>query len=84
MVNDYIPMGNGEFVVEIRVSDRLDGTSLSRLFQNGSDDVPQVLLVKHRSLSIVHSPEDHVLYAKDILVLFGTLESLRAFAPKLA
>lgn len=41
MVNDYIPMGNGEFVVEIRVSDRLDGTSLSRLFQNGSDDVPR-------------------------------------------
>src|SRR5690606_10222511 len=29
MVNDYISLGNGEFVVEITVSERLDGVALS-------------------------------------------------------
>lgn len=83
MVNDYIPIGNGEFVVEIRVSDRLDGKPLSS-FLNGGRDMPQVLLIKHRSEATTHPPADHVVYAKDIMVLFGTLESLRALAPRLA
>lgn len=83
MVNDYIPIGNGEFVVEIRVSDRLDGVPLSSIFE-AAPEAPQVLLVKHRSQSIPHPQPDHTVYAKDIVVLFGTLESLRALAPRLA
>lgn len=83
MVNDYISIGNGEFVVEIRVSERLDGVPLSNIMQDGPES-PQVLLVKHRSHSLVHPPADHVLYAKDILVLFGSLDSLRGMAPRLA
>lgn len=83
MVNDYIPIGNGEFVVEIRVSERLDGTPLSKVFSE-APDAPQVLLIKHRSQATVHPPADHVVYAKDIVVLFGSLDSLRALAPRLA
>ncbi len=83
MVNDYIPVGNGEFVVEIRVSDRLDGLPLSRIVRDDPES-PQVLLVKHRTQATVHPPADHVVYGKDIVVLFGTLESLRAMAPSLA
>lgn len=83
MVNDYIPIGNGEFVVEIRVSERLDGLPLSRIMRE-DPEAPQVLLVKHRSHATVHPQPDHVMYAKDIVVLFGTLESLRAMAPSLA
>ena len=83
MVNDYIPLGNGEFVVEIRVSERLDGLPLSKILRDGPH-VPQVLLVKHRSQAIAHPASDHVIYTKDILVMYGTLESLRALAPRLA
>ncbi len=83
MVNDYIPLGNGEFVVEIRVSDRLDGKPLSSVLQDGTDS-PQVLLLKHRSQSLAHPPADHILHGKDILVMFGTLDSLRALAPRLS
>ncbi len=83
MVNDYISIGNGEFVVEIRVSERLDGVPLSNIMQDGPES-PQVLLVKHRSHSLVYPPADHILYAKDILVLFGSLDSLRGMAPRLA
>lgn len=82
MVNDYIPLGNGEFVVEIRVSERLDGLSLSDILRDGKN-TPQVLLIKHRSLATPHPPADHIVYAKDILVMYGTLESLRAMAPRL-
>lgn len=81
MVNDYIPIGNGEFVVEIRVSERLDGAPLSKFLHGPAS--PQVLLVKHRSAVTTHPPPDHVVHAKDILVMYGTLESLRAMAPRL-
>jgi trk system potassium uptake protein TrkA len=83
MVNDYIPLGNGEFVVEITVSERLDGTPLSRLVQQDIS-APQVLLVKHRSEVTLHPPPDHIVHAKDILVMFGDLDALRALAPRLA
>lgn len=83
MVNDYIPLGNGEFIVEIRVSEKLEGKTVADLFREGPN-LPQVMLVKHRSLATVHPPSDHVLHAKDILVMYGTLESLRALAPRLA
>lgn len=83
MVNDYIPIGNGEFVVEIRVSDRLEGKTLSQIVQK-APNAPQVLLIKHHSQATVHPPDDHVVHAKDIMVMYGTLDSLRAMAPKLA
>jgi|SRR5690606_20505782 len=83
MVNDYIPLGNGEFVVEIRVSDRLDGKPLSAILRDGPE-APRVLLVKHRSHAIVQPPAEHVVHANDMMVMFGTLESLRAMAPRLA
>lgn len=83
MVNDYIPLGNGEFVVEIRASERLEGRALSDVLGDGAD-LPQVLLIKHRSQATPHPPADHLVHAKDVLVMYGTLESLRAMAPRLA
>jgi K+ transport systems, NAD-binding component len=82
MVDDYIPLGNGEFVVEIRVSERLAGKTLTNILKN-DPRAPKVLLIKQRSQATVHPPDDFVLQANDILVMFGTLESLRALAPSL-
>src|SRR5690606_28705788 len=83
MVNDYISLGNGEFVVEITVSERLDGVALSQIFPEGPE-TPRVMLVKHRSQTTVHPPTAHIVHAKDVVVMFGTLDSLRAMAPRLA
>src|SRR5690606_4921216 len=82
MVNDYIPLGNGEFVVEIRVSEALDGKPLANVVKD-DPTLPQALLIKHRSQAIVSPPDDHILHANDILVMYGSLEALRALAPRL-
>ncbi len=82
MVNDYIPLGNGEFVVEIRVSERLEGKTLASIV-SGDPTLPQALLLKHRSQALLHPPEDHILHANDILVMYGSLDALRALAPRL-
>jgi trk system potassium uptake protein TrkA len=83
MVNDYISIGNGEFVVEIDVSERLDGVPLNDVMPL-DPDVIHVLLVKRKTQLTVHPPREFVLRAKDILVILGQLSALKTIAPKLA
>ncbi len=83
MINDYIALGNGDFVVEITVSARLDGQTLGGVLAQHSENV-QVLLIKHRTNSTLHPDAEHILRAKDLLLLFGQLNALRSIAPKLA
>src|SRR5690606_29995299 len=83
MVEDYISLGNGEFIVEIHVSEQLDGAPIGR-FLHDAPETPRVMLVKHRRQTTVHPPTDHIVHAKDVVVMFGTLDSLRAMAPRLA
>ena len=82
MVNDYISIGNGEFVVEIEISEKLDGTALSKVLANEPDSL-HVLLIKRRADITVHPSQDFILQAKDILVMLGQLNTLKAIAPKL-
>lgn len=82
MVNDYISMGNGEFVVEIDVSERLEGVPLSEVLK-GVPETIHVLLVKRRADLTVHPPGEFTLQAKDVLVLLGQLSTLKTIAPKL-
>ncbi|HLU18749.1 MAG TPA: TrkA family potassium uptake protein [Pusillimonas sp.] len=83
MVEDYISLGNGEFVVEIHVSDQLDGMSISKLLQNTPSSI-HVLLVKRRAEITVHPPAEFEVRGNDVLVLLGQLHALKAIAPKLA
>ena len=82
MVNDYISIGNGEFVVEIDVSEHLEGAPLSQVLKDVPDTI-QVLLVKRRTDITVHPPGEFTLQAKDVLVLLGQLNTLKTIAPKL-
>lgn len=82
MVNDYISIGNGEFVVEIDVSPHLTGAPLSKVLDNVSETI-HVLLVKRKTEITVHPPADFILEASDVLVLLGQLSALKAIAPKL-
>ncbi|HHU93719.1 MAG TPA: TrkA family potassium uptake protein [Alcaligenaceae bacterium] len=82
MVNDYISLGNGEFVVEITASERLDDISIGDVLHT-NNDVVEVLLIKRKTQILVRPADDFILQAKDILVLFGPLNVLRTIAPKL-
>lgn len=82
MVNDYISIGNGEFVVEINASKKLEGVTLQHILP----DEPQklhVLIVKRKTQVTVHPSLDFEIQANDILVLSGQLSTLRTIAPRL-
>lgn len=83
MVNDYISIGNGEFIVEIDVSKQLQGTRLHQ-FRDKFQDTVHALLVKRKTDVTVHPPDDFTLQANDILILSGQLDALKTIAPKLA
>ncbi len=83
MVNDYISMGNGEFVVEISVSERLKGVPISQVLQ-GQPDTIHVLLVKRKAEITVHPTSDFILQPNDTLVILGQLGTLKTIAPVLA
>src|SRR5690606_17990528 len=82
MVNDYISIGNREFVVEIDVSEHLEGVALGQVLKDVPDSI-HVLLVKRRADITVHPPGEFSLKAKDVLVLLGQLHTLKTIAPKL-
>lgn len=81
MVNDYISLGNGQFVVEIDTSPQLEGTSLDQI-TSLEDDI-HILLVKRKSDIIPHPDGAFELQAHDILVVYGQLHALKALAPQL-
>lgn len=82
MVNDYISIGNGEFVVEITVNEKLESVTLQHIVPAEPLKL-HVLLVKRKTQVTVHPSLDFVLHANDILVLSGQLSTLRTIAPRL-
>lgn len=82
MVNDYISIGNGEFVVEIQVSKHLEGAPISQFMQDSIDTI-NVLLVKRKTTVTVHPSNNFTLEANDTLILSGPLSALKTIAPKL-
>lgn len=82
MVNDYISLGNGEFIVEIDVSEGLENVAISDAFATHKPDI-HVLVVKRKNNLFVHPEPDFALQPKDTLVLLGRLNDLRSIAPRL-
>lgn len=81
MVSDYISLGNGEFVVEISVSEHLNDVALKHILDKGGS--LHVLLIKRKTEVFVHPDADFRLQPKDILIVSGQLAVLRSLAPKL-
>lgn len=82
MVNDYISLGNGEFIVELTISQRLGGTSIQSLIAS-HEDVLHALLVKRKSRLYPHPDATFELQHNDTLILAGPLVILRSLAPRL-
>lgn len=83
MVNDYIALGNGDFVVEIEASEKLSGRTLGDALTTEPPGAIHALAVKRRGETTLHPTEQFVVRAKDTLILFGPLQNLKMAAPKL-
>jgi len=82
MVDDYISLGNGEFIVELTISQRLDGVPIQRITE-GHEDVLHPLLLKRKTHLYPHPAGDFALQHNDTLIVAGPLATLRALAPRL-
>ncbi len=82
MVNDYISLGNGEFIVEIDVSENLKNVSIEEILEADASQL-HVLVVKRKNKLFVKPEPDFTLNPKDVLVILGKLNVLRSIAPRL-
>lgn len=82
MVNNYIGLGDDEFVVEVLASETLEGTTLSGLMGENSTE-STVVLVKRGADVHRHPDLDFELREGDQLVIAGPLQELKSLARNL-
>lgn len=82
MINQYLALGHSQYLVEISVNSRLNGTTLPALLQETKHQVKTVL-IKRRDQLFCPVPDDFVLATDDCLILAGTLPMLKSLAPRL-
>lgn len=83
MVNDYIALGDGLYVVEIHIKVHLHGHQLSKLLADTKGAI-DTLLIKRQSKTLTHIAPDFAVQENDILLLCGKRAALKHIAPKLA
>lgn len=82
MVNDYLSLGHGLYVVEVNIRASLHDSSIGQVLGDVKGSV-QTVLIK-RGQEIINSLEhDFVLQEKDIILLCGTRAELKYLAPRL-
>jgi trk system potassium uptake protein TrkA len=77
-VLDYISLGDDQFTVEIRASERLAGQTLEALHLKEHE--VQCLLIKHGSEVMAPAPGTHRFQVNDRMLLLGLLSNLRKVA----
>lgn len=82
MVTDYIAIGHGFYIVEIKLTDRLDDSSLSQILGDYLQSVETLLIKRHEEL-FTKPDEDFTLRSGDSLLLCGTHDTLKRLAPRL-
>ncbi|HDF8080071.1 TPA: TrkA family potassium uptake protein [Vibrio parahaemolyticus] len=82
MVNNYLDMGHGLYVVEIHVKSNLHDTPLSKLISRGSYNI-QPILVKREEAVYTNINDEFVLNEFDTLLLCGSRAELKYVAPRL-
>jgi len=82
MVNQYLALGNNQYLVEIDITQRLQGSTVAALLADANAFVKAVL-VKRRDKLFSPLASDFVLEHHDRLVLAGSLDILKSLAPKL-
>ncbi len=82
MINDYISLGSGDFIVEITASAQYEGQVLSTLLDHEKEHV-EVLLIKRKAQITTRPDPNFMLQSGDLVVVFGHFQDLRNIAPKL-
>ncbi|HCZ9271438.1 TPA: TrkA family potassium uptake protein [Vibrio alginolyticus] len=82
MVNNYLAIGHGLYVVEIHIKSTLHESPLSQVLGDARGSVKAVLVKRDQDV-IVDVKESFVLKANDIILLCGTRAELKYLAPRL-
>ncbi|WP_137170666.1 TrkA family potassium uptake protein [Marinomonas sp. FW-1] len=83
MVNDYLSIGHGLYVVEIHIKPQLDERPLGDVLDPAKGKVDAVM-VKREQETFLQIDKAFVLKEKDILLLCGPRSELKNIAPRLA
>lgn len=82
MVNNYIGLGDDEFVVEVVVGDSLDGVSIDQLM--GDEPTESMVVLVKRGSEVHRTPKSSFeLKQEDQLVIAGPLDELRHLAQEI-
>ncbi len=82
MVNNFLSIGHGLYVVEIHIRAALHDIQMGSILGAAKTKV-QTVLVKREQQVLNQIAEDFVLQANDILLLCGTRAELKYLAPRL-
>lgn len=82
MVNNYLSIGHGLYVVEILIKPTSHECSIAHVLSNAKGAV-KAILVKREHNTYPQLTDDFVLQENDILLLCGTLAELKIIAPRL-
>lgn len=83
MVNNYLPLGDGIYVVEIHIKATFNGISLESLLSNVKNSAHAILIKRAKDV-ISHISLDFVVKENDTLLLCGTRAELKSLASRLA
>ena len=83
MVRDYLSLGHGMFVVEVRIGQALAGKSLATVIDKLKDNI-RILVLKRAEVLLEPGDRQLSLQQNDTLVLCGTRKALEQFAPHLS
>lgn len=82
MVNDYLSLGHGLYVVEVNIRASLHDSSIGQVLGDAKGSV-QTVLIKRGQETINSLEHDFVLQENDIILLCGTRAELKYLAPRL-
>ncbi len=82
MVNNYLSLGHGLYVVEIHIRASLHDTPIGQILGDAKGSV-QTVLIKREQDVLNQIGHDFVLKANDIILLCGTRAELKYLAPRL-
>ena len=82
LIRDYLSLGNGFYIIDIRLPERLDGESLESLGINGGDAI-RCLGVMRNTDYLSGDAGGMALATDDKLLLLGRRQALREFSEKL-
>tara|TARA_R110002126_G_scaffold290254_3_gene446831 strand:+ start:5385 stop:6038 length:654 start_codon:yes stop_codon:yes gene_type:complete len=82
MVNNYLAIGHGIYVVEIHIKQLLNGQTLSQVLGDVKNTIKPIMVKREETIFSQLEPL-FVLQANDILLLCGTRAQLKYVAPRL-